>query len=138
MFTVDLDGMSLTILAFNGILLVLFLFVGARMKQRSEERDIALRHLQNDFAAMCAAAVGLGDRLDRLDEKIRIVAERQDQLDMREPMLRSYKQAKNLLTNGADIDDIVSDCGMSHGEAELISILHRLERQTKEPLAKRA
>jgi hypothetical protein len=138
MFTVDMDGMTLAILAFNGILLVLFLFVATRMKQISEEKDVALRHLQNDLAAMCAAAVGVGDRIDRLDEKIRIVAERQDQLDMREPMLRSYKQAKNLLTNGAGIDDIVSDCGMSHGEAELISILHRLERQTKEPLAKRA
>lgn len=95
--------------------------------QKNIQSAALIKKLGDDFAAVCAGAVGLGDRLERMEEQIGILSERQDQLELREPVLQSYKQAKKLLNGGMDTEELMENCGVTRGEAELMAVLHRLE-----------
>ncbi len=89
---------------------------------RSRE-DQSLRQ-RDDFAAMCKASVGAGDHLVRLEQQLRRLTERQDQIEMRTASDRPYTQAIQMVQHGADVDELIAKCGMTRGEAELIAMLH--------------
>jgi len=89
---------------------------------RSRE-DQTLRQ-RDDFAAMCKASVGAGDHLVRLEQQLRRLTERQDQIEMRTASDRPYTQAIQMVQHGADVDELIAKCGMTRGEAELIAMLH--------------
>jgi len=83
--------------------------------------------LQSDISVMCTAAANLGEHIDKLDANIRILTARQNKHELDEPQTRSFSQARVLLGNGADIVDVIDNCGMSYGEAELIAAMKKLE-----------
>lgn len=116
-------------LVLHGATLVVLGFYVVRFQRRNEMQAQAAKSLQDDLAALCSGAVGMGERFDRLEERVRILTERHEQLEMKEPVIRSYRQARDLLEGGAGIDDLVAHCGVTHGEAELITVLHRLENK---------
>ena len=89
---------------------------------RSRE-DQTLRQ-RDDFAAMCKASVGAGDHLVRLEQQVRRLIERQDQIEMRTASDRPYTQAIQMVQHGADVDELIAKCGLTRGEAELIAMLH--------------
>jgi hypothetical protein len=68
---------------------------------------------------------GIGDRLGEMEQQLRLLAERQDQLDLRQPANHSYKLAIKLARNGTNADELVRTCGISRGEAELVVMLHK-------------
>lgn len=84
--------------------------------QNSQERD--------DFAALCKASVGAGDHLVRLEQQVRRLTERQDQIEMRSAGDRPYTQAIQMVQSGADVSELITRCGLTRGEAELIAMLH--------------
>lgn len=100
-----------------------------RLDKKVEQLLINNRVLQSDFTAMCSAAVNMGNRIEALDNHIRSLTSRQEKIELNEPGQRSYKQAKVLLENGVNLDDIVDNCGVTYGEAELLAILSRHEKQ---------
>lgn len=67
----------------------------------------------------------LKTRVAELGEQLKHTRERQDQLEQRETLLRTYDPAIQLAHKGADVDELISACGLSKGEAELIMMLHR-------------
>jgi hypothetical protein len=71
---------------------------------------------------------GLGQRLQEVEQQLRLLAERQDQLDLRRPMAQPYRLAIKLAQGGAGVEEIVSTCGINRGEAELVAMLHRAKR----------
>lgn len=96
-------------------------------------QDAILRTLQNDMRALCNAAVGMGDRVNQMERRLRQLSERQealglrqDQLNQEDPEARSYTQAIKLAHKGAGVDDLIEVCGLSRGEAELVAMMHRL------------
>lgn len=93
-----------------------------RAQLRSRE-DQTLRQ-RDDFAAMCKASVGAGDHLVRLEQQVRRLTERQDQIEMRTAGDRPYTQAIQMVQHGADVGELVANCGLTRGEAELIAMLH--------------
>ena len=46
---------------------------------------------------------------------------------MQEAPERSFKQAIKLVRQGADIDQLMSDCGLARGEAELVVLSKQLD-----------
>ncbi|WP_455205828.1 DUF2802 domain-containing protein [Kaarinaea lacus] len=78
--------------------------------------------MQEDLSAMCNGAVGIGEHLARLEERTRTIDQRQDQLEMQEAPDRSYKQAIKMVRSGANVDQIMTDCGLARGEAELLML----------------
>lgn len=85
--------------------------------------------IQDDLAAICNGAVGVGGHLARLEEQTRGLLRRQEQLEMQEAPEQSYKQAIRLARSGANIDQLISDCGLAQGEAELAILAGSLDRK---------
>ena len=90
-------------------------------------QDNQLNMARDDLGALCNGAVGLGDRLSRLDTRVGQLLKRQEHLEMQEAPERSFKQAIKLVRQGADIDQLMSDCGLARGEAELVVLSKQLD-----------
>ncbi|PKM44178.1 MAG: hypothetical protein CVV05_10490 [Gammaproteobacteria bacterium HGW-Gammaproteobacteria-1] len=118
-------------------LVALIAVAGITAQRRTAARqDAVLRTLQNDLRALCNAAVGMGDRVNQMERRLRQVAERQealglrqDQLNQEDPEARSYTQAIKMAHKGAAVDDLIEVCGLSRGEAELVAMMHRLGKE---------
>ncbi|MEJ2687600.1 MAG: DUF2802 domain-containing protein [Gammaproteobacteria bacterium] len=115
------------LLGAGAILFVLqiFLWAAVRRQRRNERRRLdELHRLQGDVAALCSAATGVGERLVRVEDLVRRLTERHDQLELRAGTDRHYGQAIRLVQGGADADELIANCGLTRGEADLIVMLH--------------
>ena len=83
--------------------------------------------VRGDMRALVSAAVGVGERVMRLERQLTQLAERQDQLDLNDPAHQSYQQAIRMARRGSDMNELIEVCGLTRGEAELVAMLHRLE-----------
>lgn len=122
-----LTVMSLTSIAMNVLLLagaIGLLLHHLSLKSRTGK---ALREARDDLSAVVSAALGVGQRMEALEEKVRRQTERIEQRDLSEPLQQSYRQAMQLIDSGADIPTLVERCGVTRGEAELLENLYRAE-----------
>lgn len=60
-----------------------------------------------------------------LEQRVRQISEYQQQLTMRDPEQGPYHHALRLAGRGASAEELVRDCGLTRGEAELVLALHR-------------
>lgn len=100
------------------------LFALRRLRGLLRTREDQTVRARDDFAALCKASVGAGDHLVRLEQQVRRLTERQDQIEMRNVGDRPYTQAIQMVQSGADVSELISRCGLTRGEAELIAMLH--------------
>src|SRR3569623_2317190 len=113
------------ILAVASLLLVMEVWRTLRGRRREREFDATARRLRDDMQALCTGAANMGKHLATLEQKLRRVSERQDQLELRDPAQQTYGHAIRLAQRGADVDELVAQCGLARGEAELLLRLHR-------------
>jgi signal transduction histidine kinase len=106
------------------------------LRRTAAQRDEVVRALQHDLRSLCNAAVGMGERVNQMERRLRQLAERQealglrqDQLNQEDPEARTYSQAIKMAHKGAGVDDLVEVCGLSRGEAELVAMMHRLGKE---------
>ena len=102
----------------------------SRTKKILSEQGAALQRIQKDIHALCAGAINLGKHMDGLEQRIRRLAERQDQLELRDPMEQTYAHAIRLAQKGVGVNDLVENCGLARGEAELLLRIHHVQHQT--------
>ena len=106
-------------------------------KRRTAEliqvQTLALEVVQNDLRALCNAAVQVGGRVNLLEQSVKQLQQRQQELGLRqdkmvhpEPEARSFEQAIKLAQKGASVEELMDICELSRGEAELLSMMHRL------------
>lgn len=107
-----------------GLAFLAFIYV-RRQRRREAAAAAALGALQSDIGAMCASIAGFGERLVRIEQQVRSVSERQDQVELRSGGERSYSHAIRMVHKGADVDELVTNCGINRGEAELLLRVHR-------------
>ena len=122
-----LTVMSLTSVVINVLLLagaLAFLWHHRALKARTGK---ALREARDDLSAVVSAALGVGQRVEALEEKVRRQTERIEQRDLSEPLQQSYRQAMQLIDSGADIPTLVERCGVTRGEAELLENMYRAD-----------
>ena len=84
--------------------------------------------LLQEQAALNTQVALLGARAEIAEQMLREIGERLDHLELREPGDRSYAQAIRLVQRGADAEQLVSTCGLARSEAELMCLLHRMEK----------
>lgn len=84
-----------------------------------------LQQIEQEIGALCSASMGAGEHVVRMESQVQRIVERQNQLDMRINVERPYSQASQLVTRGADIDELVETCGLTRGEAELLVMMQR-------------
>jgi hypothetical protein len=125
---------ALVALGFGVVLSGVAALLARRLRGLRAELDAA----RDDVAALFSAGTGVGLRLDSVEERLRRVTERMEQWELSEPFKRSYKQAMNLIDTGADVQDLIDQCGVTRGEAELLSDLRRLSALRESADGKRA
>ena len=110
--------------------LLLGLYLLRRDRQLARELDTLqenINELQRDMAALCTGAVGMGERLARVEQRSRRLKLRQEQLEMRDADKRPYEHAIRMVHKGAPVEEIMDVCHISRSEAELITMMHRLD-----------
>lgn len=112
--------------------------IGRRLTGVESKCQQSFHEHDADIGALCTGASGMGEHLSRLEQHIRRLHERQEQLEMRDPIDREYHQAVKMIRNGAGIEDLVSSGGLARAEAELLLMLHGDKGKDKDKAAWRA
>jgi len=116
--------LSVLLLVMGGLLVVLQLKLRAvRQLQLSQNHA-----LKSDMRALVSAAIGVGERVHRIEKSLKEVSHRQEVIDQTDPGAQAYQQAIKMAQKGSSIDELIDICGLTKGEAELIAMLHRMER----------
>ncbi len=131
MFGITID---LSLVAIGLALLAVFWMLAAMRARRQLEKQVKqLETVKNDLRALCNAAVHVGERVIRLERnhgqlqlRQQELGVRQEQLTYAEPEERVFDQAIKLAQKGRSIEEIMDVCSLSRGEAELVSMMHRL------------
>jgi ABC-type siderophore export system fused ATPase/permease subunit len=108
--------------------LVAMAFMYNHFHQILTQQDEIITSMQSDLNAMCSGAVGVGEHLAKLDERSGRLAQRVEALETQETPERSYRHAIKMLRNGANLDQIMSDCGLARGEAELLMLNRSIDQ----------
>ncbi|MDO9372443.1 MAG: DUF2802 domain-containing protein [Gammaproteobacteria bacterium] len=85
----------------------------------------ALQAAQAECEALRANMAALTTCLAHLEQQVQHLSGRQNQLELRDPVRQTYEPAIRMVRKGADVEELVSTCGLARGEAELIMMLHR-------------
>ena len=115
----------------SAIVLIALILLGVesirvvRSRRREREMKAELQRLREDMQALCTGAANVGKHLTAMEQKIRRLSERQDQVELRDPAHQAYGHAIRLAQRGADVGELIASCGLARGEAELLLRLHR-------------
>lgn len=96
-----------------------------RLQQHQRQYEALINVLRNEIQAMTSSSIGMGHRLLEIENKLNMTAEKQQELANRDPGVLAYNQAARLMEMGADVDDLVKNCGIGRPEAELMALLHK-------------
>jgi len=128
------------LMASVAIVLVMSLFSIKRQRKLQQEQLLSMQVLQRDLRALANAAVGVGGRVLEIERQQRkrpsLVEVQQEQvqpqvsapIEFYQSSSQPYEQAIRMVQTGASVDDIVNVCGLSKSEAELVSMMHRLDK----------
>lgn len=108
------------------------LWLVLRLQRQLQTERARLETALRDVRSLGRAAMSVGQRLAQVEQGLRHIAKRQDELGLRQeyqddPDAKSYEQASKLLRKGAGVEELMDICGLSRGEAELLVMMHRLD-----------
>jgi len=101
------------------------IFLHRKMQRYERQHQALINVLRNEIRTMTSSSIGIGNRLLKVEKNLDITVEKQQELENRDPGLMAYNQASKLMEMGADVDDLVSSCGIGRPEAELMALLHK-------------
>lgn len=94
--------------------------------QKLEQEHLKLK---KDLRMVGAGAVGVGQRVNKMEDYIQRLSSRQDVAELKQGTIASYAHAAKIVEIGGNIEDVVEGCGLTHAEAELVAMLHRKPQQ---------
>ncbi len=113
----------------TGLVALIFAYIkNTRLQLQLSEQQNRLHVLQTDVSAMCAGAVNLGEHLAHLEQRAHLLTQRQDKLEMKDPATQNYRQASRMMNKGAELEEVIEDCGLARGEAELVALAQRIKK----------
>jgi len=120
------------------VVLVISLISFRRQRKLQELQSLSMQSLQRDLRALANAAVGVGGRVLEIERNQRkrptLVATQEQPAINTAPVEhystsnQPYEQAIHMAQTGASVDDIVNVCGISKSEADLVCMMHRLDK----------
>ena len=129
--TIEPVTLGLVLIILSTVLLctlVAITYMYVRFHNIVDKQEESLQAIQVDLSAICNGAVGVGQHLARLEQKLKSVTTQLDKLEMHEAPEISYKQAIKMVRSGANVDQIMLDCGLARGEAELILLSKNIDQ----------
>jgi len=118
----------------NAALIAVVLKLSVQQRQCSMAYEQKLKLLNDEVSALCTGAVGAGGHVNKLEQKLKRVIERQDQLDSRDHSDRAIDQATRMVRQGATVEELVASCGLVRAEAELLLLLNRAQAEDSNSL----
>jgi len=112
----------------SALVLCVALWSIGRNQRQSRQLRKEVQQLRNDIRALTTSSVGVGGRVLELERRLRRLAQRQEEFDIYESANQPYEHAIAMARKGADVKQIEEMCGVSRNEAELIQMMHRLEK----------
>ncbi len=107
------------------LLQAILAIAGYRSRSERRQREHNLRALQEELMVISGENTALGRRISLLEQHQSQVSRQQDQHPVHMgPVGQAYEVAVNLVRKGTDVDELISTCGLSHGEADLIMRLY--------------
>ena len=95
-----------------------------QLKQFIALQQQQIKELSHELQTMTSAAYGVGKRINQLAGQLRELDDRQEEFDLKDQGSHSMQQAIALVHKGATVDELVENCEMSLGEAELLIMVH--------------
>lgn len=126
--------------------LVMSLISINRQRKQQQDQQLSMQSLQRDLRALANAAVGVGGRVLEIERHQRkrpaaVVAAEEQQpvtsfhntastppVEFYNSSNHPYEQAIRMAQTGASTENIVNVCGLSKSEAELVGMMHRLDK----------
>lgn len=98
--------------------------------ERDAFRDQRLKELSRRLDTYLTGSIRMGEELHELRRVVAPLPDKLTQMEQRDPSSLSFTQAARLVGMGASVDDLTHSCGLTQAEAELVSKLHRAQKQS--------
>lgn len=115
-------------LGLAGLLMLVLAGALAVSARRARQQAEVVRGLRADIESLCAGAIGVDQRQNEVERQLRRLEDKLERLELRDPGERSYAQAIRMVHHGAGVGELVKTCGLVRAEAELIAMLHRVDK----------
>lgn len=112
------------------LLLLVALFVRKKLFEQSQlmaslNNQLDLHHKQisnvtEGVNEVRAGSLGMGAKLKEVSVNLEKVKQKQEEIINMDPDNRVYSTAAKLVSTGATVDDLMRECGLPRGEAELL------------------
>lgn len=122
-----LAGAGFVILAM-GIAMVVSARKTKQLQTQLETMEKIVNQQQEGIRALFSGAAGVGGHLSQIEQLMRRISERQDQLDLKDSSNHSYDHAIRLIQSGADYEEIIARCGLVKEEADLLVQMYRYDK----------
>ena len=117
--------MNTTIIVLFLVTAMMILLAKRRLDRALARRDAMIARLRQDVAALTAAGAGVSGHLTRIERHLAEFAERQNQFETSTRVEHSYHQAIRLVSEGADIEQLIEGCGLVRDEAQLLRAFYQ-------------
>jgi len=96
------------------------------LKLLFHEQQRQISAVKNEIHELRCGTLGVGSRVQDVEGKLAQTIERQDELAKvnHDPQTKLYGHAMKMVELGASVDDLVAECDLARGEAELLVSLH--------------
>jgi len=96
------------------------------LKLLFHEQQRQISAVKNEIHELRCGTLGVGTRVQDVEGKLAQTIERQDELAKvnHDPQTKLYGHAMKMVELGASVDDLVAECDLARGEAELLVSLH--------------
>jgi|GEM_PF-1743909 len=121
----DLIAISFTVLAVTLLLLAAYNRTQIRLlKNEIDGLNLRLKNLDNMLSAVMDGTFGMGEQLKGVTRDLQDTKRKQEQFERQDSGSVPYNQAVRMVANGANTDELISSCGLSKAEADLVVMLH--------------
>lgn len=114
-----------------GMTLAALIWLWTYVRGQKHELSVALSRLESlesNLNALCAGAVGVDQRVSRLERENRDLAHRQETMETQQKSDRPFGKAIEMVHRGANANQLIDELGLSRGEADLVVMLHGLKQ----------
>ncbi|MEA1868297.1 MAG: DUF2802 domain-containing protein [Thermodesulfobacteriota bacterium] len=119
----NIESNALIYLLLFGSLTTIFLIVRGLLRFKAIQNQ--LQRIQDDISSIYAETRKLGNKVTAAEKQLERPAECQNSIEIRGTDIRTFRQAVALARKGVQLEELISTCNLTRGEAELIMVLHR-------------
>ncbi len=95
-----------------------------QLKRYSSKLFSRLTGVMQEMHSMSNATYGIGKQVNHINDQVKSIDARQDEIDIRDQGEKPIQQAIALVEKGATLEEVMENCNLSRGEAELLIRIH--------------